>query len=409
MKGFVMQIRIVAGEINFDVNEMPLKLEVLYQSQNLIIQGDGDIQVIKLEDDRQAFIAGTIVGFRSQQNEIVSCSKESRLCRELIASNSIEDCQELFEGRYLLIVFGPGNECRICADRYSQFDLYYQRIGDTTYLGSNLECLPIYGKYSGFDQAGLIHALTVYGFRPPKRHTFYDGVQRLGVGELVHIRNGKVFMDTRPFKAIPTAIYGDRELNEYADLLLDAIRIRGSRYGNVVSLSSGWDSTSILACLVHIFGASKVRAVIGRMHYSKRAGIINQFEIDRAMAMAKYYNVHLDIVDLNYCEIGPDLLEKLQPILKSHCVSSISSISQAILYDFVARTGNGKEVLFVGEISDAVHNLGFSQFTSIFHPVLSFREYSDKMASFLFGPTFLKLMLTGDLFFVSEQGWFCHF
>ena len=36
-------------------------------------------------------------------------------------------------------------------------------------------------------------------------------------------------------------------------------------------------------------------------------------------------------------------------------------------------------------------NLGFSQFTTILHPIMRFREYSDKMNSYLFGPTFLKL------------------
>ena len=46
--------------------------------------------------------------------------------------------------------------------------------------------------------------------------------------------------------------------------------------------------------------------------------------------------------------------------------------------------------MFCGEISDGVHNFGFSQYATIFHPVLDFREYSDKMASYLYGPTFLS-------------------
>jgi hypothetical protein len=51
--------------------------------------------------------------------------------------------------------------------------------------------------------------------------------------------------------------------------------------------------------------------------------------------------------------------------------------------------------VFVGEISDGVHNLGFSQFVSLFHPDLSFREYGDKMMSYLFGPTFLTSFQDG--------------
>ena len=42
------------------------------------------------------------------------------------------------------------------------------------------------------------------------------------------------------------------------------------------------------------------------------------------------------------------------------------------------------------QVSDGAHNLGFSQYATIFHPVSEFREYSDKMASYLFGKNFFK-------------------
>ena len=55
-----------------------------------------------------------------------------------------------------------------------------------------------------------------------------------------------------------------------------------------------------------------------------------------------------------------------------------------------------KEVIFAGEISDGAHNFGFSQYATMFHPTYEFREYADKMASYLFGPTFLKRIVDGD-------------
>ena len=79
-------------------------------------------------------------------------------------------------------------------------------------------------------------------------------------------------------------------------------------------LSSGWDSTSILGGLVHEFGAEKVKAVIGRMCYSERAGIINPFEIDRAQKVADYYGVSLDIVEFDYTKEIPDVLDDLKKI-----------------------------------------------------------------------------------------------
>ena len=54
--------------------------------------------------------------------------------------------------------------------------------------------------------------------------------------------------------------------------------------------------------------------------------------------------------------------------------------------------------LFAGEISDGLHNLGFSQYVTIFHPQsYDFREYSDKMNSYLFGPTFFKSILENKI------------
>ena len=60
------------------------------------------------------------------------------------------------------------------------------------------------------------------------------------------------------------------------------------------------------------------------------------------------------------------------------------------LAKYVSIYHKGKSV-FCGEISDGAHNLGFSQFTTIFHTSKHFREYSDKMASYLYGPTFMQI------------------
>jgi len=194
----------------------------------------------------------------------------------------------------------------------------------------------------------------------------------------------------REFKPLSTQPpFVERDLNRYSDFFLEAIRARASNDGNVVYLSSGWDSSSILASLVHLFGNRKVRAVIGRMRYAERSGIINQFELDRATAIAEYFGVRLDIVEWDYRNNGRDILSNLQGLFRSQQFGFLQS-NHYLLAQETAKTANGDEMIFAGEISDGAHNLGFSQFVSIFHPKsLEFREYSDKMLSYLFGPTFL--------------------
>lgn len=177
-------------------------------------------------------------------------------------------------------------------------------------VGSSLDLLPISVSGGDLDAVGVAHALTVYGGRPARKHTIYKQVQRLGVNEGLSINKGELTVLKRAFRPVNIANYTERDLHRYADIFLETLKARGSETGNIVSLSSGWDSTSILAGLVHVFGRQKVRAVIGRMKYSERSGIINQFEQDRARAMADYFGIKLEVIEVDYRNDGPAFLQK---------------------------------------------------------------------------------------------------
>jgi hypothetical protein len=258
-----------------------------------------------------------------------------------------------------------------------------------------LDLLPVGGDGGLLDIVGIAHALTVYGSRPAKQHTIYSEVRRLGVNQQVSLKGGKLEVFSRNFTPNAAGLYKERDLHRYTEIFLEAVRARASVNGNVVSLSSGWDSTSILAALVHMFGNSKVRAIIGRMKYSDRSGIVNQFEIDRAKRVADYFGVNLEIIDQDYCNFSPEQFCQVQGYLRSNQLSTVTALSQWRISQAVAARNSG-EVLFTGEASDGAHNLGFSQFVTIFHSESQeFREYADKMASYLFGPTFFAQIEKG--------------
>lgn len=380
-----MALRLITGQ---DAREPQsgAGLTTLYRSPSLIIQGSRDVMVWK-DRTRSAFLLGELAGDRSP-------SRFKRLLGEDQAR-----CRELLEGRYVLArVEAPGRAV-VMTDRFGQMDLYMQETGGVTTLATDMSLLPVARGAAAYDQAALAHTLCVYGYRPPKQHTLYQGVRRLGVDQWVEIQAGRIEIHEEPFEPVSAGAWGQRELNQYADILLDAVESRGSRRGNVVSLSSGWDSTALLACLVNIFGRRKVRAVTARMIYAERSGVINQFEVDRAKAMAEYFGVRLDVVDLDYRTRagGPDVADRIRSFVRARQLQSMNTITLTTFMERVAKTTPGDEVVFVGEISDGAHNLGFSQFTTIFHPVLEFREYSDKMASYLFGPTAFGLIQEGQL------------
>lgn len=168
-----MKLRIIVSESNLGKYADANQPKTLYQSGKLIIQGSDDVRTISLIDGRKAFLFGNLVGLRTSQDEIVPCVYASANLEELIRTNSIKKCQELLEGPFLLVVAGPKDECSVCADSYGQRDLYYQIDGETKLFVSDLSLLPVSPVQNGFDQVGLAHTLTVFGFRPPKRHTIY--------------------------------------------------------------------------------------------------------------------------------------------------------------------------------------------------------------------------------------------
>ena len=372
-------------------------LTTLVHQAGIIVEGVGLFHHWKSNAGDTYFLLGDIIGVR-QADGILSLPSQVKLETERLENpNRIPEV----EGRFVLLKIEPAGSCEIWTDQFGRVDVYWQSVGDTIVLGTGLDLLPVAQKGAAPDSVGVAHALTVYGSRPAKQHTLYKDVHRLGVNQGVKLSNGHYDLLQRQFKPASTVpLYGQHDLHRYADLFLEAIRARASNDGNVVYLSSGWDSTSILAALVHLFGKRKVRAVIGRMQYADRSGVSNQIEIDRAHAVANYFGVCLDIIELDYRNNAVALVDRLKGLFRSQQFSNLAGINHWLLADGTARTANGNEVIFAGEMSDGAHNLGFSQFTTIFHPAsLEFREYSDKMASYLFGPTFLGQLQEG----VHEQ------
>jgi hypothetical protein len=386
-----MRLRIVAGAALDGRYQVEAGLQVLLHLPGLVIQGDEAVEVISTEGQPTAILAGRIYGWRTASGDMRRVEDINADLEPLLRQQSIDWCVDALEGRYILVKLKPDGSFDISCDRFGKVDLYYQHVDDGVVFATDLSLLPVSSRAGDYDQVALAHTLCIYGNRPAKRHTLYRGVRRLGVREISHWGDNRISFREVPFHPLRTGAYGERELHKYAETLLDAVELRSSRHGNVVYLSSGWDSTALLACLVKLHSARKVRAVIGRMKYAERSGVINQFEIDRAQKVADYFGVKLDIVEFDYWRRGPEDVDRLRPLLRSHQLSNMAVLNHAGLAEYVAQSSDS-DVVFVGEVSDGVHNLGFSQFTTIFHPVLEFREYSDKMASYLFGPTFLGLL-----------------
>jgi hypothetical protein len=310
----------------------------------------------------------------------------------IVDSNNVLNIYDNIEGSYFFLKSGDGN-ISIYTDKYCKKDIFYFQSGKDFVVSDTLEYFFESGLAENFDQVALVSFFTLYGNYVPKKHTLYKNIFRLGVNQTAVISSKGLEISENEFKPISTVEFSGSNLEDYFNIFSDSIKSRSSSNGiNWIYLSSGWDSTSILGMLKELYPSEQIRGAIGEMVYSGRSGVINKFEVDRAKAIADYYNIKLDIVPLDYTK--NEIIENMQyiiPFMKNNLINSFNTFNFFILSDFIGKHSGKGDVVFSGEISDGVHNLGFSQYATILdHPDLSFREYADKMASYLFGPSFLN-------------------
>lgn len=383
---------------NFKVTISKVRAPIQQTSDSVFCQGnlsvESSVETLRFDNERgHFFLIGNILGLQ-QANGVVSALRKSDL-PELFRVYNPEQIRDQAEGSFVVIWVGKNGHVHVSNDRFGKTDVYYSENSDSVVIASDLGVFEQKGK---FDQAALVYALMIYGGRPPRNSTIYEDVKRLGVGESLECTKAGLvlkrssFVPKESFECLPHTDAEAFYLDQYADRFLEALKLRSSSQGNIVYLSSGWDSSSILAGLVHLYGPKKVRGVIGRMQYSERAGVINPYEISRAKAIADFFGIELDIVEFDYHKNGPKYLEHTKALFQGNSFYNMTPMNWFLLSRQIKEKYGTEQSVFCGEISDGAHNLGFSQFTSIFHATSDFREYSDKMRSYLFGPTFFNLV-----------------
>ena len=368
-----------------------------------------DLPSVKIQNKNFSFFCKDYYTWKNKSFEFflignISSIKKKNKQKKVINFDKIKKELEtpknksLFEGSFIILKISKKNKTfEMWSDNYGRFDLYYCENFKQIYLSDSLKYITKFKKFN-FNQISLTHSLSIYGSRPPKKHVIYNDIKRLS-GDQTLIFKNKIKIKEEKINFLETnQKFGKKELISYYKYFIQSLKLKSSNNLNVILLSSGWDSTSILSGLRSFLPKKKVVAVIGRMKYAKRSGVINSFEIKRAKKMAKYYGIKLYIFDFNYQKSLKFLTNDFLTHLKNNQFFSWTAVNHWNLIKFVKKKFGSKIKLFAGEISDGLHNLGFSQYVTIFHPnSYDFREYSDKMNSYLFGPTFFDNMLNDKI------------
>ena len=321
--------------------------------------------------------------------------KDLKELGSILKKNDTFQTAKNIEGSFILLK-SEKNKVELYTDKYCKKDIYYFSKNSDFVASDSLEYFFKLNLIKDYDQISLISFFTLYGNYAPKNHTIYKNIFRLRTNQFMVLDNKGLTIKEENFKPLDVLNYDKSDLDNYYNILMDSVKYRSTDKGiNWIYLSSGWDSTAILAVLREIYPAKKVRGVIGEMVYSERSGVINKYEIDRAKKIAKFYDIKLDIQRLNFTDNSiTSYIENIIPFMKNNSIYSFNTLNFCMLSDFIKNNASENDVVFGGEISDGVHNFGFSQYATILdHPDLSFREYADKMASYLFSPSFLKSIL----------------
>jgi len=317
--------------------------------------------------------------------------KNKKFSYNLLKKKILQKNFEDLIGRYIIIE-ATKDEISIIPDFSGRVDLFYTQNKNKFKISNSIKDLvPFINKKINYP--ALAHSLSIYGFRSPKKNTIFDEINRVPVKAIIKI---KKYLTIKESQFHPKKIKNNIKINDFYDFFMNSIENRASKNGNFLSLSSGWDSTSILAALIKIKGKRKISCFIGRMKFSKKSKIINNFEIARAKKIAQYYNLNLKIVDLDYTnKSSRESVSSYIDALKKYHLVSLPAINQMKLCEKISENYNG-ETLFTGEGSDGLQNFGFSQYATLYQDnSRDFREYSDKMMSYLFGPTFLEKIFKG--------------
>lgn len=230
----------------------------------------------------------------------------------------------------------------------------------------------------------------VYGNRPPYPLTLKKNLFRLlpGLPLEVDLRTKVVFNKlTRPLDTINN----NWSIQNYYQAFESALK--SNKKYKIIFMSSGWDSSSILAALVKKYGPRNIIPITLSLNYGLKDPV-NKFELLKAKKICHFFGVKLRIVPSIYFE--KKLLEAAFSALRKNSLYNLTAINHWTLWRAVEKMGLSprKTVVYAGEFSDGAHNFGFSQNFSAIYPEKGYRQYADKVRSYFISPSFLRRIQT---------------
>ena len=354
---------------------------------------DKNLHIIGINAEEELFLEGSFF-YQTRNGKFEKFNLETLddQLKKSFLENTVQTFIETVEGVYAGIYIDKKNEKIIVfSDKLKREEIYYCVDANEVIVSTSLRNLR--GKSKGYSPQAIISILYLYA---PKGSTIHNNIFRLRYNEIIEIAGGKLKIVKHNEAPLEIRDYDGRDLERFKEVIENAIISRASDEINIVSLSGGWDSTFLLSVLQKYYESSKIKALTMETIYS--GSTVNIFEVEKAKKIAKFFGIDHDIIKVDHADVHwIDLWEqKVKGTVINHGVYDPFLLSQALATSHLHEKYGEAVVTFNGEACDSMTNFGFSQYHSIAHDNRGFCEYADKMASYLYSPSFLTRVLNND-------------
>jgi len=308
---------------------------------------------------------------------------------QIVAESGWDFCRKNLEGNYNAVVFSQ-DFLQIQADRFKQKELFYKPNGG---FFASTDLADVLSGPVSLNQEALVLVLSSWYQYCPAGETIYKNVFSLKPGEFIEFsREGFRKFTNLDLKQVES--YEEGKMAEYEKILQRAILGRSSSCLNIANSTGGWDSTYIISVLVELLGKEKVKSSIFG-YVLKDRKVWNIYEREKAQKIADYFGIEFNEtkIDLNSSDFL-NSLEELFKLLRSKSFY-VNTLHHFLMYkDLKEKYKTG--TIFSGEASDGLHNFGFTHWRAFFHESYPFKEYGDKLHSYLYSPGFFGKLKTGS-------------
>lgn len=352
--------------------------------------------VIELDSSRTLIIEGELY-YCSLPDGKIRLMKNVKSKIGLIKTLCSENCSNItssIEGAFVAAVLDKKKDSVVVmGDTFARVNMFYHEDNGNCIASTSIADVLSQVKDIGYQQEAL-YCILILGY-PPAKHTPYAEVRRLAHSEQLLFKNGKKTIIDLKINEIKIHPMAAKDHKAYAKIFENAILSRTSDIENWVMISGGWDSTIMLATLCKYLDKSKIKPIVTRL-LLPNGKCYNPYEVSKSQKIASYYGLKCEVADAWLgSENTYDHISSISLNLRSNILFDWMPAFYAMA-EIIKKKGKKSAAVFYGGFSDALHNFGFSQFSSLPYLSYDFREYSDKMKNYLYSPSFLTKVLNSS-------------